>query len=523
VSSAIAMRHLGSTGPFPVLTADTGPAADAPAPPEAVGTAGTTIDDDHGEVAWRLRHTRRGILKDVMVPEEVLAGDTPPDTNVFGDPGFFSRVAASPAKFATNLFSTTPFSGQLNLLTTGSFETPEQLFTTSNFARSVAYLAVGAPIGEHADWTARAALTQGISSWIVAGEYTTRAPEQHRYDLGLSYSTQRYDGGNFAALRGVTDGSRNAGAIYGFDTYSVTPKVTLTYGGRYAHYDYLDERNLYSPRVAVTLPGDHFRISDDLAPRVAPSAEGRPRMDTGIWLPPRQAFSSLLNGRPMSAEHTDHVEVEWARVRSATGASARSSARGDQLALNGINARGACGTTRTLRARGGDVDTSGLSAGSRAFAQRVHGAVSYSLIHANWTASDDASFLVLFAPSAVRSRPEHIHDVSASIETEVPETSTRVLVLYRLSNGFAHAGAPGQGLVTGSALDHPMLDSRFDVRCVVAPVMVSRREMEISWRFETSSVTRRPTNPTSRRLLVGRPGASSAAHPEVLSGDDAGR
>ena len=91
--------------------------------------------------------------------------------------------------------------------------------------RSVAYIALGAPVGEHADWTVRGALTQGdIASWIVAGDYATRAPARHRYDIGLSYSTQRYDGGNFAALRDVTDGSRNAGAIYGFDTFSITPR-----------------------------------------------------------------------------------------------------------------------------------------------------------------------------------------------------------------------------------------------------------------------------------------------------------
>src|SRR6185436_6914936 len=100
------------------------------------------------------------------------------------------------------------------------------------------------------------------------GEYTTRAPEQHRYDLGLSYSTQRYDGGNFAALRGVTDGSRNAGAIYGFDTFSVTPQVTVTYGARYARYDYLETRSLISPRVAVTYqPAERFRVSTMFARR----------------------------------------------------------------------------------------------------------------------------------------------------------------------------------------------------------------------------------------------------------------
>ena len=42
------------------------------------------------------------------------------DGNGFGDSGFMAR-AASPARFASNLLATTPFSGQLNLLTTGSF------------------------------------------------------------------------------------------------------------------------------------------------------------------------------------------------------------------------------------------------------------------------------------------------------------------------------------------------------------------------------------------------------------------
>src|SRR5207302_1191014 len=137
----------------------------------------------------------------------------------------------------------TPLSAQVNLLTLGTFDTPQQLFSTDNFSRSVAYLALGAPVREHADWTVRASLTQGdIASWIVAGEYTTRAPARHRYDLGWSYSMQRYDGGNIAALRSVTDGSRNAGVLYGFDTYSITPMLAVTYGGRYARYDYLDDR-----------------------------------------------------------------------------------------------------------------------------------------------------------------------------------------------------------------------------------------------------------------------------------------
>ena len=169
-----------------------------------------------------------------------------------------------------------PFTGQVNLLTTGSFDTPRSLFTGDNFSRSIAYFSLAAPLGEQADWSMRGALTQGdISSWFIAGAYTTRAPARHRYDLGLSYSTQRYDGGNPAALRQVTDGSRNVGAVYGFDTFTLTPAVAVTYGARFSRYDYLSESGLFSPRVELTLsPVKHVRLNVLASSRaLAPGAE----------------------------------------------------------------------------------------------------------------------------------------------------------------------------------------------------------------------------------------------------------
>ena len=43
--------------------------------------------------------------------------------------------------------------------------------------------------------------------------------------------------------------------------------------------------------------------------------------------------------------------------------------------------------------------------------------------------------------------------MATTIETEVPETATRVIVLYRVSNAFAHASASA-----------PPIDARFDVQ-----------------------------------------------------------
>jgi len=58
-------------------------------------------------------------------------------------------------------------------------------------------------------------------------------------------------------------------------------------------------------------------------------------------------------------------------------------------------------------------------------------------------------------PSALPLDRQQIHDIATSIETEVPETSTRVVVLYRLSNAFARAASQSSA---------PALDARFDVQ-----------------------------------------------------------
>ncbi|HEY7291651.1 MAG TPA: TonB-dependent receptor [Vicinamibacterales bacterium] len=467
-TSSIALRRsntAASTSSPPVLAAGIGPTGDpAPQPtadPGPEGGEATAGPDDHGEVAWRLRHARRGILKDADVPEEIVVGDTPPDANVFGG-GSVLGYMGTPARLASNLISGTEFFGQVNLLTTGSFDSPQSLFSGDSFSRQIAYLSLGAPVGDRGDWTVRAALTQGdIASWIVAGEYTTRAPARHRYDLGWSYSTQRYDGGNLATLSDVTDGSRNAGVMYGFDTYSITPALTLTYGGRFAHYDYLESRGLLSPRVSLTVePIDHFRISGVLSHRVvAPGAEEfSPRAEDAVWLPPQRTFSSLDPGQPLQAETTDHMELEVERDIAAATVSVRAFRQhiDDQLVtvfgLDLPTAPSAVG--HYFIGNAGDVDAFGVSAGIRAsFGGRVHGSVEYSTTRAE-TAPQELSYVWLLAGAPGRPEIDRIHDVSTSIEADVPETSTRVVVVYRVSNGFIH---PLVG-------DHSTLDSRFDVQ-----------------------------------------------------------
>lgn len=462
-SSSIAM-HRVEPG-HPVLEAGMGGGVGSAEPVVEnlpTGTSGSQPTDDHGETAWRLRHARRGILKDAVVPESVMADDGEAAARAFGQSGLFG----APARLATNFFGSTPFSGQFNLLTTGSFDSAQQLFTTDSLSRGVAYVSVGAPVGSLADWTARAALTQGdISSWIVAGSYVTRAPARHQYDVGLSYSTQRYNGGNPAAFHEVGDTGRDAGTVYGFDTFALTPALALTYGARYARYDYLDGRSLVSPRVGLTVsPAPHMRLSALLSRRaVAPGAEEfLPPSDGGIWLPPQRTFSSLSPDEPLQAERTTHAQVEMDRdIGSATLVLRGFTQHVDNQLVTafGINMPGRPATSsgHYFVGNDGEVDASGWTAGIHAaFAQRVHGSIEYTETHAGWTPTSDLSYLILLAPAASRLESDRIHDVAATFETDVPETSTKVIVMYRVSNAFARAAdAPP---------DHSLFDSRFDVQ-----------------------------------------------------------
>jgi hypothetical protein len=434
----------------------------APDPTGTTGTAENASDDDHSETAWRIRHARRGVLKDLTIPEQMLAdesADTPRGSVLGQIAGTSTRVA--------NLFADAPISGQVNLLTSGSFDTPQQLFSSDGLARNIANVRIGAPAGERADWTVAGALTQAdLSSWVVAGAYTTRAPAHHRYDLGLSYSTQRYDGGNPLALRDVTEGSRNVATAYAYDSFALSPQATLSFGTEYARYDYLSRRTLLSPRAELTLsPASGTRLTASLTQReLAPGAEEfLPPGDAGIWLPPQRTFSSFNARDPFVAERTLSASVGIERDFGASTFGVRGFRQhvNDQLVtVFGADVPGQPSATigHYLVGNTGDIDASGVSAEFRAvIASRVHGAVQYSVARGQILQADN-QYVMLLAPVAARTGADTVQDLTGRIDAEVPETATRVMVLYRLSNGFVQPGSRGE------SASKPALDGRFDVQ-----------------------------------------------------------
>jgi hypothetical protein len=442
--NVVLTRRATSDGPAPVLAAGISPVDATPAP-EDVET------HDHGEVAWRLRHLKRSVLKDAEAGLVAVAGEGGSflDDSLSG----LGRVVGSPARLATALFADVPLSGQVDLLTSTSFDRPQDLLSMQTWLpRGVAFLSLEAPTsGGH--WTMRGAVTQGdLSSWLLAGSYR-RAPATHRYRAGLSYGMQRYLGGNTEALAAVSDGDRNAGAIYAYDDWTISPKLSVSYGAKYARYDYLAQPALLSPRASMTvtpIEGDSFNVRAAVSRRrAAPGAAEFNPPPSGPWLPPERTFSPVSSSRGFMTEQVDQVEVaaerEWAGKIVTEVRAFRQTVDDQIVTLFGVVLPGAATDSlgHYFVASAGDVDATGWGVGmSRATSGGTRASIGYTNVRSTWVRrSPDTEILALVAAAALRDDSERIHDLTASVESILPVTETRLFVIYKINSGFADAGA----------------------------------------------------------------------------------
>lgn len=472
------------------IAATTGTSAEAPLPTRPIIAAGfalpaaeTAEEPKDGskesppltETAWRLRHIKRSILKD-RTNAIVLAGD---ETEL-SDESIFGRAvggAANFANYATSIFSDLPLSGEVNLLTTSTFGPGFDLFSGEALPRGVAYLSLGAPTPA-GDWTVRAAMSEGdLASWIVSGSFISRAGPSHSYTVGLSYSTQDYQGGNPIALAAMRDGSRNAAELYAFDRWRVTPWFELDYGGRYSRYDYLTaQRGLMSPRLGFTIePVKGTRLTTLVTQRmVAPGAEEfLPRAITGPALPPERTFAPF-EGEAMRAERARGLEVALehqfgdAYVVSVKRFQQRVD---DQLVtmfrLSPVGSPESIGHYYVGNV--GSFDAAGWAVRvSTPPSARISGALDYTVARAWWSSQNRA--LSAMAPAVVRPESEDIHDITTSFKTDIPETATRVYLIYRVNTAFTRS----------SNLARPGLDARFDMQVnQVLPFGVAGTQFEV--------------------------------------------
>lgn len=442
----IALSRLGSeTRQQPRLLAAGVGAVDGPAPARAAGACDAEDRPDQNEVAFRLKHAPRSVLKDSQHPASV--------DDLFGAPS----QAPNGDRLATALATGFPsLNGQVNLLTVASFEHPQDLFSSEpERPRTVAYLALEAP-ATGGEWRFRGALTQGdLASWMLAGSFVRRTGSRHEYEAGLSYAMQRYQGGNADALAATRDGGRNVGTIYAYDTWTLNERISVRYGTNIAKYDYLDDeqRMLMSPQASVILQplaADSLRLRATASHREsAPGAGEFLPPGAGMAMPPERTFSPLgeYGFRP---ERVGLVEIAADRRWEGdlvVGVRAFRQFVDDQTVTlfglsQGEDASPGIGHYHVASAGDFRADGWGVSA-SRAIGGGLHAAIDYTQADAIWMRwSPDAEALASVAGSLLRTA-ERIHDLTASVDSVVAPTATRVLVLYKMNSAFADAAPDG--------------------------------------------------------------------------------
>jgi len=405
-------------------------------------------DIDHpSDLVWRLRHLKRSVLKDL--DRTPILPQTEPSF-MEDSLSALSKAVGSPVRFASDFIADLPVNGQINLLTSTSFERPQNLFSLQNgLATGVAFVSLSAPTMT-GSWNVRGGTTQGdLSSWIVAGSYAWQpAGSSHSYRAGMSYAMQRYLGGNVDALAAMADGRRKAGEMYAFDRWTLTPRFDVSYGARYARYDYLANETLFSPKASITvrpLPHGSMRLRGMVSRREsAPGAEEFLVPSTGMWAPPGRTFSPASMRAGFHPEQINHYEVAAEQPFAddvVLGVRAFRQQVNDQLVtLFGLSIPGASpgaighyyvGNTGDVDARGWGVSV------SRTVTDGIHASIDYTQTDTEWLRPSAASAgVALVMPAVVRRQFEQLHDVTTSIDSEVRRFDTHVFVVYKLNSGF---------------------------------------------------------------------------------------
>ncbi len=424
--------------------------------PGAATAGAAEPDHAHSELAWRLRHMTRSVLRDgnaVALPEDPSSGLP----NFAPRPSLFDWVVAGSARAATSFFADTDFRGQVDFVTLSMV--PGEPGTPPTWPRGAAAVLVGAPVGSHGDWSVRAALAaDDRSSWALVGDYQTHTDRVHAFRLGVSYSSQASVTAKAALPSIAAPGSRRVGGAYVFDTWRARPDVTFVYGVRVDRYDYLAETGLVSPsigaRIAV-LPA--ASVTAKASRRlIAPGAsEFLPPSTTGPWLPPERTFSTLVPDLPLHPEAVQRYELGVEYTLRGTTPTVFKVGRlvesvDDQVAtLFGLDAESEVGHYYVATTGSPHLEAwvAGLESGLGPHA-RI--AVTYPAGQARWRDRPPGAASL---PAGAGPLAGTVQDLTVAFEGTVPETATRMAVAYRANTH----------LLRSDRDDRPGTGGRFDV------------------------------------------------------------
>ena len=443
-----------------------------------------------GERAWWLRRARRSVLKDrgagpdLILPNMTDAPDGSGDQAGWPMAGEGSADGSLLADLGSSAFGL-PVSGQVQFLTRATLAGASVLPAPGTVPGQVAYVAV-TPTGPHSgagDWAVRGTvdMTTGnsTSSWAIAGWYAVAPHADHNMHVAMSYSQQAVAGSDAhprlgaqavaAAAQGLVEGmNRQVGSIEAINTWEVSPVVLVGYGAEFARYGYLQDGKLFSPRADVTLsPIDGARIRLAVSQKMtAPGAEQFLPPLGGVWLPPERTFTSLSGFDNLQAERTRHMEVGLEQDLGAHATvGVRRFRQNVSSQLVALFTPGRYVPDGTLPAPGGHyylASASGVDADGWGIRYQqdwpdiLTGEVDYRVVRAAWLPTEaPTAFGIASGAGLLRTGAEWVHDVTTTLEAEVPWTSTRVAARCRVSTGFVRSEAD---VVSAG------LDARFDIR-----------------------------------------------------------
>jgi hypothetical protein len=401
-------------------------------------------DHAHTELAWRLRHMTRSVLRDRAAVPMPAAVHEPVVPAFAARASLLSWVVEGSARAASSFLADTDFRGQVNFLTM-SLVPGELGEAPLSWPTGSASVVVGAPVGSHGDWSVRAAMAaDDRASWTLAGDYRTRASRVHAFRLGVSYSSQASVTARDVLPSIAAPGSRRVGGAYLFDAWRARPDVVLEYGLRLDRYDYLVEPDLVSPRVGARIavwPG--ATITADTSRRlIAPGAnEFLAPATSGLWLPPQRTFSTLAPGASFHPEtiHRSELGLEYAVSWPAPSVVRLSrfieSVEGQIATLFGLDAESEVGHYYVTGTGSPQLEAWVIGIDSE-LGPHARAAITYAVGQARWRGlpTDIAALPIGAHPIAGR-----LHDVTLIADGHVPRTATRVALAYRLNTHLLQA------------------------------------------------------------------------------------
>ncbi len=450
-----------------------GPANPASYEDETVPSEPTSENDQKvAEFQWLLRHGKRNILHqeaegfpEFLDAEQANEDPASPASPASEDPAVQEVAALQMPPKAMNSMA-----GELGLFAfqRGLDDLPT---TPGEVDAQLTYARLNIPTGPASQWMVSAQLLESaLSSWMAQAEFITELDTGQQLSAGVAYGNHQYRDIQSAPVApvGITygpsspSGSRTSewfGTVYGSHRFRIGA-ADVGAGLAYHHYSYLDRSNYAAPRVDVSFAVDSnadtlirglldYRVS-------APGGEG-------LGLLARMVSADFLGTAERGHRGLPNLTAETA-IRYQVGVERRLGSEGavevrvfqeqvkDPLLMAYLkHPAGTGGPGHYLVLNQGDLQARGVGlAVSRQFGAVV-GSFGYTFGLGRALAENVGAFQA--------GDDEQMHDLTTSVQTQIRQTRTRVLAVYRLSTHPTLAPS----LVRGSSGANA-LDSRFNLQ-----------------------------------------------------------